>query len=261
MSVKRQAHANLYLKLFYRNFDNFLRLKMTKMQLFDESHLIINFQSEEGFFKYRQTADEKDLYLPSFFVIYNMITTEILNIYENNSSELFGIFKRFRDHFRNASLHSPTQFSFYNYFKRDMHNKIFETITNDEGQTHAIKHALYALPYSCQSYSVSPYFDLTLFNYDDKLVSPTKRMEKCSYPIIRFIARDSGLLRFEMYTGFSERIHRPSVRRFVDFVFHPFDPFAISIEFIKNVHVTNIHVRHSLEGCFQNIHQSKQYLS
>ena len=52
------------------------------------------------------------------------------------------------------------------------------------GETEATKRLLAQLPISAQSYSSSPYLDLSLFSYDDKWVSVIERPKTCGeYPI------------------------------------------------------------------------------
>lgn len=46
----------------------------------------------------------------SFFVVYNMVTTEVIAVFENTSDELLQLFENFCDLFRNATLHSEVQF-------------------------------------------------------------------------------------------------------------------------------------------------------
>lgn len=43
---------------------------------------------------------------PSFFVVYNMVSTEVIAVFENTSDELLELFENFCDLFRNATLHS-----------------------------------------------------------------------------------------------------------------------------------------------------------
>ena len=65
----------------------------------------------------------------------------------------------------------------------------------------------------------------------------------------RFYARDSGLLRFRIHAGVSGRPPPPatpaSSRRLVAFIFHPTDPFAISVQRTNAEYVVNFHVRHT----------------
>ena len=47
----------------------------------------------------------------SFFVVYNMTTTEVLAVYENTSEQLLQIFENFCDSFRNSSLNSDSRYT------------------------------------------------------------------------------------------------------------------------------------------------------
>lgn len=54
------------------------------------------------------------------------------------------------------------------------------------GYTEATKRVLAQLPISAQSYSSSPYLDLTLFSFDDKWVSAMERPKPCGEHPIRY---------------------------------------------------------------------------
>ena len=61
-----------------------------------------------------------------------------------------------------------------------------DTIVNAKygGHTEAVRRLLGQLPISAQSYSGSPYLDLSLFSYDDKWVSVMERPKTCGdHPI------------------------------------------------------------------------------
>lgn len=60
----------------------------------------------------------------------------------------------------------------------------------------------------------------------------------------RFYARDSGLLKFEIQAGLLGRPINHTVRRLVAFTFHPFEPFAISVQRTNAEYVVNFHMRH-----------------
>ncbi|KAM9640076.1 DET1 homolog isoform X2 [Harpia harpyja] len=122
-----------------------------------------------------------------------------------------------------------------------------DTIVNAKygGHTEAVRRLLGQLPISAQSYSGSPYLDLSLFSYDDKWVSVMERPKTCGDHPIRFYARDSGLLKFEIQAGLLGRPINHTVRRLVAFTFHPFEPFAISVQRTNAEYVVNFHMRHS----------------
>lgn len=148
-----------------------------------------------------------------------------------------------------------------------------DTIVNAKygGHTEAVRRLLGQLPISAQSYSSSPYLDLSLFSYDDKWVSVMERPKTCGdHPIRykttgvcgalfaclsavtvplpsipnRFYARDSGLLKFKIQAGLLGRPVNHAVRRLVAFTFHPFEPFAISVQRTNAEYVVNFHMRH-----------------
>lgn len=53
------------------------------------------------------------------------------------------------------------------------------------GSVEATRRMLAQLPISAQSYSSSPYLDLSLFSYDDKWVSAMERPKACGEHPIR----------------------------------------------------------------------------
>ena len=63
-----------------------------------------------------------------------------------------------------------------------------ETIINAKfgGHTEAIKRLLAQLPVPAQSHTCSPYFDLSLFSYDDKWISALERPRSCGDHPIRY---------------------------------------------------------------------------
>lgn len=133
-----------------------------------------------------------------------------------------------------------------NLYAKVLQNRFKQTIVSARGGgvTEATKRILAQLPISAQSYSNSPYLDLSLFSYDDKWVSIMERPKACGEYPIRFFARDSGLLRFRIYPGLQDR-KTQSVRRLVAFTFHPTEPFAISVQRIDSDYVVNFHIRNS----------------
>nr|KAG5706561.1 hypothetical protein BaRGS_028732 [Batillaria attramentaria] len=74
------------------------------MQLLDERHLLIKYASEDVVALRVQEPNSQ----PSFFVVYDIETTQVVAVYENTSEELLELFENFCDMFRNASLHSQS---------------------------------------------------------------------------------------------------------------------------------------------------------
>ena len=173
------------IRRFYQHFDQFRLLRLWKMQLLDEDHLLIKYASEDVV-----TLRVTDPNLqPSFFVVYNMATTEVLAVYENCSEQLLEYFEEYSDLFRNALPSSQAQFTCStssNIYARYNQRRFKHTIINAKygGHREAVKRLLAQLPISSQSYSSSPYLDLSLFSYDDKWVSVMERPKACGdHPI------------------------------------------------------------------------------
>jgi de-etiolated-1 len=173
------------MRRFFQHFEQFRMLRMWKMQLLDETTLLIKYASEDVVTL--RVADPNSQ--PSFFVLYNMESTQVLAIFENTSEKLLELFEQFCDSFRNAILHSPAQFTCSassNIYARQIQRRFKHTIINAKygGHTEAVKRLLAQLPISSQSYSSSPYLDLSLFSYDDKWVSVMERPKACGdHPI------------------------------------------------------------------------------
>lgn len=244
------------LRKFFHYFDNFNSLKMWKMQLLDENHLLIKYASED-IVTLKSTDVNSQL---QFFAIYDMKTSTIISIYENTSRELLNLFENFCDSFRNANICSETHFTCSpstNLYSRLLWNRFKQTIINAKfgGQTEATKRLLAQLPISAQSYSSSPYLDLSLFSYEEKWVSVMERPKACCDHPIRFYGRDSGLLKFRICAG-NIRSTPASIRRLVAFTFHPSDPFAISVQRANAEYIVNFHIRYDtafLDNCQYNM--------
>ncbi|XP_075238275.1 de-etiolated protein 1 abo isoform X2 [Lycorma delicatula] len=249
---KRAKHISdssgdpLELRKFCQYFDQMKSLRMWKMQLLDETHLLVKYACEDVV-TLKATEPNSQ---PSFFVVYNMLTAQVIAVYENTSEELLYLLENFCDHFRNAKLHSESQFTCSpsnNLYARLAQQRFKQTMVSARfgGPTEATKRILAQLPISAQSYTCSPYLDLSLFSYDDKWVSVMERPKACGEHPIRFYGRNSGLLKFRINAGMLGKSAPPAARRLVAFTFHPTDPFAISVQRTNAEYVVNFHVRHS----------------
>lgn len=170
---------------FFQNFDQYRLLRMWRMQLLTETCLLIKYASED--IVTLRISDSRSQ--PSLFVVYDMAEARVTAVYENTSERFLDTYENFCDFFRNATMDSQSQFTCSpssNIHARQIHQRFKQTIINAKfgGQTEAIKHLLAQLPISAQSYSCSPYLDLTLFSYDDKWISVMERPKSCGdYPI------------------------------------------------------------------------------
>ncbi|KAL3281566.1 hypothetical protein HHI36_004774 [Cryptolaemus montrouzieri] len=242
-SLSHESDDPTELRRFYHFFDNFNSLRMWKMQLLDENHLLIKYASEDVVTLRVTDANNQ----PSFIVVFNILESKVMALYENTSKDLLRLFEDFCDCFRNVNIYTKTKFTCSpsnNLYAKILQQRFKQTIINAKfgGKVEATKRLLAQLPISAQSYSSSPYLDLSLFSYDDKWVSVLERPKACGEHPIRFYARDSGFLKFRIYAGAMGRTTTPSARRLVAFTFHPTDPFAISVQRTNSEYIVNFHV-------------------
>ncbi|XP_001606651.2 DET1 homolog [Nasonia vitripennis] len=233
------------LRRFYQYFEQLSSLRMWKMQLLDTDHILVRYASEEVA---TLQASEPNAQ-PALLVVYDIVSAKILAAYDNASTELLTQFENFTDFFRNARMSTDCQYMCSpsnNIYARLMQQRFKQTIISARygGVTEATKRLLAQLPICAQSYSSSPYLDLSLFCYDDKWVSMMERPKACGEHPIRFYARDSGLLKFRMHAGILGRSAPVIARRLVAFTFHPTDPFAISVQRTNAEYIVSFHVRH-----------------
>ncbi|XP_020549469.1 light-mediated development protein DET1 isoform X2 [Sesamum indicum] len=184
---------------------------------------------------------------PAFFAVYNMETTEIISFYQNSADELYTLFELFCDHF-----HSSSKNSFYMNFLSTHSNNIhaLEQLRCNKNKASSlpqfVKKMLSTLPFNCQSQSPSPYFDHSLFRYDDKLISATDRHRQSTDHPIKFISRrQPNILKFKIKPGPESGNADTRTKKISSFLFHPILPLAISVQqtlFLQPA-VVNIHFR------------------
>lgn len=241
--ARYDAGDKIALRKFFQNFDQYLGLRMWKMQLLDEDHLLIKY-SDEAVVTLKVLEPNSH---SSFFVIYNIWEKKILAVHSNISEDLLYLFENFTDSFRNSKLSLNSQWTCSpsnNIYANLLHQRFKQTIISAKGggNIEATKRINAQLPISAQSYSSSPYLDLSLFSYDDKWVSIMERPKAASEFPIKFFARDSGLLRFRIHAV--QKSGLPG-RRLVAFCFHPSQPFAISVQRINTDYIVNFHLWNS----------------
>jgi de-etiolated-1 len=245
------------LRRFYQHFESFGALRIWKMQMLDDQHFLLKYASEDVV-TLRSPEPNSQI---SFFVVYNYVSTKVTAVYENTSEDLLDHFEHYCDFFRNTNLNfdnykdlrfcTRTSSPSNNIHADLIQQRFKQTIVSAKngGVTEARKRVLAQLPISAQSYSSSPYLDLSLYSYDEKWVSVMERPKVCGEHPIQFYGRESGLLKFRIHPGLPNhaRHQHPqqqgSSRRLVAFIFHPTDPFAISVQKTVMDYVVNFHVR------------------
>lgn len=229
-------------KKFYKFFQDYVDLIIWKVQFLDRHHLLIRFGSVDG--GVSRNADNQ----PAFFAVYNMETTEIIAFYQISSAdELYFLFEQFCDHFHVTSKNSMYM-NFISSHSNNVHaleqlrcNKIKATSFSQ-----FVKKMVASLPFSCQSQSPSPYFDQSLFRYDEKLISATDRhRQSTDHPIKFILRRQPNSLKFKIKLGPEAGSTDCRAKKISSFLFHPFLPLALSIQqtLFLQPSVVNIHFR------------------
>ncbi|CAH8272810.1 unnamed protein product [Arabidopsis lyrata] len=227
-------------KKFYFHFQDYVDLIIWKVQFLDRQHLLIKFGSVDG--GVTRSADHH----PAFFAVYNMETTDIVAFYQNSAEDLYQLFEQFSDHF---TVSSSTPFmNFVTSHSNSVHAleqlKYMKNKSNSFSQF--VKKMLLSLPFSCQSQSPSPYFDQSLFRFDEKLISAADRHRQSSDNPIKFISRrQPQTLKFKIKPGPECGTADGRSKKICSFLFHPHLPLAISIQqtLFMPPSVVNIHFR------------------
>lgn len=242
------AARALLVKRFLYHFQHYLDLVMWKVQFLDRHHLLIKLGSVEGCVLRNSDSSHQN----AFFAVYDTESTSILAFYQNSNEEFLSTFEHFADHFRCAPrwpvgaayMSSPANC----VHAREQLRKHKQACIASKGGSlfQAVKRTLAGLPFNCQSQSASPYFDQSLFHFDEKLISATDRHKPCIEHPIKFISRRRpNSLRFKINPGLEAGSADGRVKRVASYIFHPFLPFAISIQqsFMQPT-VINLHFRH-----------------
>ncbi|KAG0006187.1 acid phosphatase det1 [Entomortierella chlamydospora] len=160
--------------------DQFANLVMWRMQFLDESTLLIKFGKLDCVVG--RQADST--YQTAFFIFYDIITTEILAVYDNASEEFLRLYEAWADQF--CATAYTTAGKYKRHYSSTCSNNIYAKDhlkktqygmrhARNGGTAQAVKRSLCVLPYSPQSLSDSPYLDQALFSYDEKVISASDR--------------------------------------------------------------------------------------
>lgn len=228
-------------KKFYFHFQDYVDLIIWKVQFLDRHHLLIKFGSVDG-----GISRNTDLQ-PAFLAVYNMETTEIVAFYQNSADELYLLFEQFYDHFH-ATSRSPYTMNFVSSHSNNMHAREQLRCIKDKASNSLqfVKKMLASLPFNCQSQSPSPYFDQSLFRFDEKLISATDRhRQSTDHPIKFILRRQPCTLKFKIKPGPEAGSTDSRIKKISSFLFHPVLPLALSIQqtLFLNPAVVNIHFR------------------
>jgi len=140
--------SNLPTKQFFYNFNIFANLRVWKVQLIDEEHMLIKYEQEDMFMNRENIYRNWNLY-----VVYNYKTSEIINVYPQFSEEFLYIYENFVDYFRHPAYYTCSLSN--NIFAKISHNKLMKTCADAKGGSRmdAVRMVLAMLPMNSQSCS------------------------------------------------------------------------------------------------------------
>lgn len=251
--------------LFYRVVGQYSLLLMLKAQFLDEDHLLIRLGSHE-----RNAKDIDAAKNTCFLVIYCISTAKILNLFDNQSQELLAIFEKYRDVIVGdpaVVATMPAAPSYLGGGSSDINGEFgrangSDGLSGGDGEDllasrrsaaavndrhRRTQVALAALPFSCQVRNVSPYLDRRLFSYSHERLPALDGSKALSFrdvDSVKFVCPETGALRFKLRPGIPVSLNRrrripgdfesllPQIQRKKKalFLFHPFQPFVISME-------------------------------
>lgn len=88
-------------------YEQLVNLRIWKMQLLDEDHLLLKYSSEDVVTL--KTPEPNSQHC--LFVIYNIPKTNVIAVFENTTEELVDFFENFTDNFRNNNLTMEGRFT------------------------------------------------------------------------------------------------------------------------------------------------------
>ncbi|XP_008654604.1 light-mediated development protein DET1 isoform X2 [Zea mays] len=234
--IQRVQHLK---KKFYFHFQDYVDLIIWKVQFLDRHHLFVKFGSVDG--GVSRSTDQN----LAFFAVYNMETTDIVSLHQNSSEDIYALFEQFYDHFH-ANPQASSHGKFISSHSNDIHalDQLRVIKNKASSSSQFVKKMMTSLPYTCQSQSPSPYFDLSLFRYDEKLISAIDRHRHCTEHPIKFMSVRQNVVKFKIKPGSDSGASDSRAKRISSFLFHPFFPLALSIQqTYMQPTVVNIHFR------------------
>lgn len=176
-----------------------------------------------------------------------METTEIVAFYQNSADELYLLFEQFCDHFH-ATPKNAMYMNFISSHSNNVHAREQARSLKNKASSSSqfVKKMLGSLPINCQLLSPSPYFDQSLYRFDEKLISAADRhRQSTDHPIKFILRRPPHTLRFKIKPGPEGGNTDSRTKKISSFLFHPFLPLALSIQqtLFLQPSAVNVHFR------------------
>mmetsp|Transcript_13120 Transcript_13120/g.47857 ORF Transcript_13120/g.47857 Transcript_13120/m.47857 type:complete len:583 (+) Transcript_13120:176-1924(+) len=231
-SCRMREKQRVALSDFYYNFSLHENLFFWRLQLLDRDHLLIKMGTADSTLLHSDSSQHV-----AFLVVYCISTTEIVDIFSNSDERLLKLYEKHSTYW----LLSPGGPSWMRYvstfsskYLQDQVNRARRGGGRGEQrpQAIAIRRVLSMLPASAQSYTPSPYFDASLFSYDEKAISALtcERPKQSGENAVKFFsAKHPRRVLFRIDGDKNKQVVDTRSRRLVSYIFHPYLPLIISI--------------------------------
>jgi de-etiolated-1 len=235
------------LRLLHRNFERYVSLVMLRVRILDSNLLLIKFGTPE----YALARRGDKVIGPTMYGVYDLST----RVFVQSATSMGDTSSPFGG--GNDELNAPPRgdtlwarfagsqgeaLALCNTYTASMDD-------NDETSFNSIAARLFrAQDYPPQFRSLSPYFDKRLFSYDERMITAIDRPQPHGDCGIKFINAQPGAHRRVSFKLMVQNSVANSSRskRFVQYVFHPVYPFAMSIsQAYMQPTLVNFHLRNA----------------
>ncbi|XP_043068567.2 DET1 homolog [Drosophila bipectinata] len=229
--------ARQKLQDFYKIFEFVEYMIMERMQLVNKELLLLRYEE-------RQKDSDVMPLTPTprrLYVFYNIASEEVVGVYHDDSVDLLQIILQFYDQMSNVrSMQTGDAPSL------PLHFFLKQNFADASESIPFIRHAALrfnpSVPVSSQSLSPSPYLQFNDFSYDDRHISPLERPNPCSTEPIVFRDRMTKSVKFRLYAKARRPTNALSPRELCAFIWHPFEPFVLSIQKCMNSYAYHVHL-------------------
>ncbi|KAI8819208.1 De-etiolated protein 1 Det1-domain-containing protein [Fimicolochytrium jonesii] len=244
----RNNKSSGHMHNFHQSFTTLSKLVMSRMQFLSDDQVLIKFGAPV--ITPGTRPDNANLSRGCLYVVYCISSATVLGIYEQASERLYAMLQNVPELFGAPNPFAQPYITHPcdSLMAREALRKQFAAVkkAKNGGPAEALKRASGPLPYNNQCFIESPYLDQDSFSYDTRLVNNYDRPRPAGEFPAKFFDRASGRLKFKLDSD--ERNAGRwgwNIKRYVVYIFHPTDPFIISIQHRStNLRpIVNFHVR------------------
>ncbi|MFH4975980.1 hypothetical protein AB6A40_002689 [Gnathostoma spinigerum] len=250
-SVYEQVHSGLKQRLmsylyhrclrngtvdqFLHTFSHFRSLRIWQLQLVTSDIILLRFVHMDAFGSSSTVSSQ-----PALFVFYDWRHTEILNVFDRYSAAFLTVLENCQEELKHPEIlfnrfpctmqHCQQALFQYRRLKRAQCGPSSQEGSLQETQRRILSQLPYLTTYAPME---TPYLDPSMFSYDDKLLALAERMKIPSRETYRFFSRVTSTPLFDLTV---------SSGRYVQLLFHPTEPLAISVDRARHSNSITFHI-------------------